>query len=142
MSEYWIVKTGTQRDFFIDFVREELAAGRERSYEIRRETRTVKQNRAMYAVLTRISVALNDAGHEIPHPYEDDFMIPWSKESVKFLLFNPIMTSMFEVSSSSELTRANLSEAISVLLRFIDTKLGVYIAGMEGQLDAEMEVPF
>ena len=49
--EFWLVKNNFQRDQFVEYINSELEAGRERSYEIKKETRTSAQNRALYAVL-------------------------------------------------------------------------------------------
>jgi len=132
--EFWLVKNNFQRDQFVEYIDSELEAGRERSYEIKKETRTSAQNRALYAVLTRIATALNDSGHELKHPFAG-FDIPWSKVSVKELLFNPIMREATSKKSSTELERKELSNCMDALLRGLDQKLGVYVAGLEGELD-------
>ena len=134
MAEFWTVKNDFQAVQFIEYVEGELAAGRERSYEIKKETRTSAQNRALYAVLTRIATALNDSGHELKHPFAG-FDIPWSKVSVKELLFNPIMKEATSKKSSTELERKELSNCMDALLRGLDQQLGVYVAGLEGELD-------
>lgn len=134
MAEYWLVKNGFQLNQFIEYIEGELEAGRERSYEIKKETRTSAQNRALYAVLTRIATALNDSGHELKHPFAG-FDIPWSKVSVKELLFNPIMKEATSKKSSTELDRKELSNCMDALLRGLDQQLGVYVAGLEGELD-------
>lgn len=134
MAEYWLVKNVFQLNQFIEYIKGELEAGRERSYEIKKETRTSAQNRALYAVCTRIAVALNDSGHELKHPFAG-FDIPWSKESVKELLFNPIMREVAGKQSSTKLERKELSLCMDALLRGLDQQLGVYVAGLEGELD-------
>ena len=134
MSEFWLVKNDFQAVQFIEYVEGELAAGRERSYEIKKENRTSAQNRALYAVLTRIATALNDSGHELKHPFAG-FDIPYSKESVKELLFNPIMREVTGKQSSTKLERKELSLCMDALLRGLDQSLGVYVAGLEGELD-------
>jgi hypothetical protein len=136
MAQFWVVKNDFQLQQFLEFVEGELEAGRERSYEIYKETRTSAQNRALYAVFTRLAVALNDAGFEIKHPFAG-FDIPWSKSSVKELLFNPIMKEVTGKGSTTELERRELSECMGALLRGVDQKLGVYVAGLEGELDGQ-----
>ena len=136
MAEFWVVKNDFQRQQFVEFVEGELEAGRERSYEIYKETRTSAQNRALHAVFTRLAVALNEAGFEIKHPFAG-FDIPWSQSSVKELLFKPIMREVTGKGSTTDLERKEVSECMNALLRGVDQKLGVYVAGLEGELDGQ-----
>ena len=132
--EFWVVKNKFQRDHFVNRVDSELEAGREITYALKKETRTNAQNRALHAVCMRIADALNDSGHELKHPFAG-FDIPYSKESVKELLFKPIMREVTGKKSTRKLERKELSLCMDALLRGLDQQLGVYVAGLEGELD-------
>ena len=140
MSEMWIVKDKFMADMFCKFVHEAVSNECIYTYSIKKETRTNQQNRAMYAVFTRLATALNEHGYMLKHPFADDLEVPWCKESIKAVLFDPIMRNLKDqdgnpITSSSQLTGSQLSETIGGLLLGIDLQLGVIVAGLEGQLD-------
>ena len=140
MSETWVVRDQFMADMFCKFVQETIKAEKVYCYSIKKETRTSRQNRAMYAVFTRLATALNESGHMLKHPFADDLEVPWCKESIKSILFDPIMRNLKDedgnpIVSSTQMTGSQLSDTIGGLLMGIDMQLGVIVAGLEGQLD-------
>jgi hypothetical protein len=71
--------------------------------------------------------ALNDAGFEIPHPFKPDLEIPYSEESVKELLYKPIITMYFKVDRSTDLDTEQLSESMTILVDAVNRNTGVYV---------------
>ena len=69
---------------------------------------------------------LNDGGFEIPHPFKPGLEIPYSEESVKELLYKPIITMYFKVLRSSDLSTEQLSESMTILVDAVNRNTGVY----------------
>ena len=89
--------------------------------------RTYRQNRTIHLLFRRMAEALNDAGFEIRHPMKPDLEIPYSEESVKELLYKPIITSYFKVNRSSELNTEQLSESMEILVDAVNRNTGVMV---------------
>ena len=109
-----------------------LSEGRDVFLSEREGTRTTDQNAALHALLRRLAEALNDAGKEMAHPFNPEFHIPWSEVSVKELLLRPIAIAKYDKASTTRLTRAELSEAVEILLGRIAELTGVTVDGLEG----------
>lgn len=119
MGHYWHVKTRDQATAFADWIFNEQEAGRERLFEIIEAHRTTKQNAALHSMFRRLSKRLNDSGFDITHPLNNEIGIPWSEESVKELLFKPVMKSMFNKISTKKLTSEELTKLVDVTLNRI-----------------------
>lgn len=88
--------------------------------------RTDTQNDALHLYFEQIAEALNDAGYDIQKTlaqYKVD--IPWTKESVKELIWRLCQKSMFSKRSTTELDRTReINQIVEVITRFLG-KLGV-----------------
>lgn len=75
-----------------------------------------------------VAEALNDAGFDIEKTlskYNVD--IPWTKESVKTLMWKPVQKSMYAKASTTELDRGHEITAVyEVINRFLG-KLGIHV---------------
>lgn len=127
MSETWTVNSKSTADFFVAYVRDQAEQGVDRVYTVKKETRTTRQNRTLHLLLRRMSEALNDAGFEIPHPFKPDLEIPYSEESVKELLYRPIVNLYFKKKGSSDLSAEQFSESMTVLVDAVNRNTGVYV---------------
>lgn len=127
MAETWTVKDKNTQDFFITYIKDQVEKGIVRVYTIQKADRTYKQNRTIHLLFRRMAKALNDAGYEISHPFKPDLEIPWSEESVKDLLYRPIITSYFKVPRSSHLNTEQLSESMEILVDAVNRNTGVYV---------------
>lgn len=80
--------------------------------------RTLKQNASLWKYCTMLAESLNNAGLEIHMEYLGKSIdVPWTKDSAKERLWNPIMTAMFKVKSSTKLERSQVSAVYEVLSR-------------------------
>ncbi len=70
---------------------------------------------------------LNDSGQDMRKTLKPEIDIPWSMETIKELMFKPIIKAMFNVDSTTELDTKQISEAYEVLNRYTQSKLGVGI---------------
>ena len=72
--------------------------------------------------------ALNDAGYEMKEVLAAKSIdVPWTKESVKEVLFRPIMKAMYEKHSTTELERTEVSDVWDVLNRHLGEHFGVVV---------------
>jgi hypothetical protein len=127
MSETWTVKNKDTAKFFVAYVESQVEQGVDRVYTIRKADRTYRQNRTLHLLFRRMAKGLNEAGHEISHPFKPELEIPWSEHSVKELLYRPIITSYFKLERSSDLDAAQLSESMEILIDAVNRNTGVYI---------------
>ena len=127
MSQSWRVNDKNTASFFIAYIQDQVEQGIDRVYTIQKMDRTYKQNRTIHLLFRRMAEALNEAGFEIAHPFKPSLEIPWSEESVKDLLYKPIITSYFKVDRSSLLDTAQLSESMEILVDAVNRNTGVYV---------------
>ena len=127
MSQTWTVKDKNTAKFFVAYIEDQVEQGIDRVYTIQKMDRTYRQNRTIHLLFRRMAEALNDAGFEISHPFKPDLEIPWSEESVKDLLYRPIITSYFKVDRSSLLDTAQLSESMEILVDAVNRNTGVLV---------------
>ena len=127
MSETWTVKDQNTCKFFVAYVEDQAEQGIDRVYKIQKADRTWRQNNTLHLLFRRMAEALNDAGFEIPHPFKPDLEIPYSEESVKELLYKPIITMYFKVDRSTDLDTEQLSESMTILVDAVNRNTGVYI---------------
>ena len=127
MSETWTVKDQNTCKFFVAYVEDQAEQGIDRVYKIQKADRTWRQNNTLHLLFRRMAKGLNDAGFEIPHPFKPDLEIPYSEESVKELLYKPIITMYFKVDRSTELTTEQLSESMTILVDAVNRNTGVYV---------------
>lgn len=127
MSETWTVKNKDTCKFFVAYVENQAEQGIDRVYKIQKADRTWRQNNTLHLLFRQMAKALNDAGFEIPHPFKPDLEIPYSEESVKELLYKPIITMYFKVDRSSDLDTEQLSESMTILVDAVNRNTGVYV---------------
>jgi hypothetical protein len=127
MSETWTVKDQNTCKFFVAYVEDQAEQGIDRVYKIQKADRTWRQNNTLHLLFRHMAKGLNDAGFEIPHPFKPDLEIPYSEESVKELLYKPIITMYFKVDRSTELDTEQLSESMTILVDAVNRNTGVYI---------------
>jgi hypothetical protein len=127
MSETWTVKDSNTAKFFIAYIESQVEQRIDRVYTIQKMDRTYRQNNTLHLLFRTMAKGLNDAGFEIPHPFKPDLEIPYSEESVKELLYKPIITMYFKVNKSSELDSEQLSESMNILVDAVNRNTGVLV---------------
>ena len=90
------------------------------------EKRTIQQNKALHKYFELVAEALNDAGYDIQktivHAKID---IPWTRESVKEILWRMTQKAMFGKESTTELDKVQeITKIYETLNRFL-AKLGI-----------------
>ena len=112
---------------FCQYVTEQADEGIDRCYSIIRSNRSTRQHNALHLLFRQLATALNDSGFMQKHPFNDEFEIPWSENSIKELFFKPIIKQMYDVESTRKLGTTQLSESANVMIDAINMKLGVFV---------------
>ena len=87
-----------------------------------------QQNKALHLGFQLLADALNDAGYEMKAVLAAKSVdVPWTKESVKEVLFRPIMSAMTEKGSTTELGSVEVNEVWDVLLRHLGENFGINV---------------
>ena len=121
--EAWVVTNKSQAEQLCQFVMENME--KRLTYEIQREQRSKPQNAALHSCLRRLAKGLNNAGYGIAHPLKPDLEIPYTEENCKELLLRPIIQAMYSKSSTSSLTKEEVSKSMDILLNRISELTGV-----------------
>lgn len=105
-----------------------MAETRKRQRAFREMTqRTPQQNKSLHKYFTMLANELNDSGQDMRKTLKPDIEIPWGTESIKEMMFKPIIKAMFNVDSTTDLDTKQISEAYEVLNRHTASKLGVSV---------------
>jgi len=134
-AESWTVKDANGAKLFCEFVHNNLDAGKEITYSIQTLTRSQQQNKAFYAMLTRLATALNDAGIEgPPHLFNSEWRQPWTKALCKACLFDPVIAAAYEKGSSSQLSVDEMSGIVEYILSEISQRFDIHVGGLSGPM--------
>lgn len=88
-------------------------------------TRTPKQNSSIHLYCRELAVRLNESGYDMRKVLKQGVDIPWDEKAVKTHLWKPIQKVMFDIESTTELNRKQVSEVYEVLSRHLAEKTGV-----------------
>ena len=91
--------------------------------------RTTLQNRALHKFFELLADSLNAAGYDLKTTLEaiGNAEVPWSKESIKEVLWRPIMVALINKHSTRELTTSEVDEVYIVVMENISRATGVYV---------------
>ena len=95
----------------------------------------MRQNNAMHLWFRQLAQELNDAGHTMPHPFDNEFELSFTELRVKEILFRPIIEAMYGKSSTSKLTSKELGNAAEELIRYLSEHKGVYVPWPQSMKD-------
>ena len=89
---------------------------------------TRSQQNSLHLGFQLLAEALNDAGLDMQKVFEvKTVSVPWTKESVKEVLFRPIMSAMTQKGSTTEMEIAEVNEVWMVLNRHLGEHFGVTV---------------
>lgn len=94
-----------------------------------KQTRSSQQNRALHLFFTFCSESLNDAGFEFQYRGLKgmDIEIPWTPELFKEMVWKPIQVTLFDITSTTKITTAQINTILDVLIRHF-AKLGLSVS--------------
>ena len=123
----WEVDTREKAKAFCQYVTEQAEQGIPRNYSIIRSNRSTKQHNAIHLLFRQLAEAMNDAGFMQKHPFNEEFEIPWTDNSIKEVFYKPIIRQMYDIESTRKLGTTQLSESANVMIDAINMKLGVFV---------------
>ena len=92
------------------------------------ETRTIKQNASLHKFCELLADSLNSAGYEMKAVLAvKQVDVPWSPESIKEVLWRPIMEAATGKESSAKLDTVEIQNVYQILDRHISTNFGVHV---------------
>lgn len=89
--------------------------------------RTLSQNRALHLWFEFVAAQLNGAGLDMRRTLAQDIEIPWNKDTVKEMLYKPVMEAQTGKDSTTDLTTKELSQVAETITRHLAQKLGIDI---------------
>ena len=103
--------------------------------------RTEQQNKAIHLYCERLGDALNDAGYEIKKVMAVKTAdVPWTKDSVKELLWRPLQEAAVDKHSTTALEVMEVDRVYSILDRHISSNFGVHVEfPSKEQMDANTD---
>jgi len=127
MSEFWEVRNREQAKLFNQFVYEQADQGIDRTYSLVKSNRSTRQHNALHLFFRQMASALNGSGFMQKHPFNEEFEVPWTENSVKELFFKPIIQQMYGIDSTRKLSTTQLSDSANAMIDAINMKLGVFV---------------
>jgi len=106
----------TVQDEVLQFV--QVPGFKDGQYEVdikNMDTRTIKQNSALYLWLTQISNRLNYENIPTTQILKAD--VTWTMEKVKYMFFNPIMEMLYQKKSTTKLNKDEFTLIIDTMIK-------------------------
>lgn len=134
-GESWTVSNENQAKLLSEYIVAQVQAGRIVTYSIEELSRSQQQNRAFWAMLTRLATALNDGGIEgPPHIFNPEWRQPWRKNLCKAVMFDPQIEIVYGKGSSSQLTVEEMSECVEYILAEVSRSFDIHVGGLAGPM--------
>jgi len=89
--------------------------------------RTLKQNASLHLWCELLADTLNESGLTIEKTLTGKAEIPWSKTTVKEILFKQIMKAMYQKDSTADLTTKELQLVSETLIKYLAETHGLVI---------------
>ena len=87
---------------------------------------TAQQRKALHVGFEQIAATLNAAGLDQRKVLKPSVDIPWTKESVKEMIWRPVQEAMLKKKSTTELEKVGeIDEVWDVVMRFLGENHGV-----------------
>lgn len=95
--------------------------------KIKNKQRTHSQNNALHLMFTQLASELNDHGLYMMKVLKHSAEIEWTPETVKVLIWKPLMNAIVNKDSTSAMTRDEVDKVFKVLHKHFNEKLGLNI---------------
>ena len=105
------------------------------------ETRTLQQNKAIHLMNNWIADELNNAGLDIRKVIKPTMEIPWTPTAVKEYIVKPIMKSMYNKDSTTELNKSNkeIEHLYDVIMRNLGQMFGIEYRKFPNEQDRQKQ---
>ena len=128
MGEAWLVNSDRSLENFKNFLDEQYAEHKYLTIQWKTgKQRTQRQNNALQQYCKDLAVALNEAGLDMKKVMKPEVDIPWSKDAMREHLWRPIMTAVTDKTSTTKLTRGEVTEIYDVINRHMAQKHGIVV---------------
>lgn len=126
-GDRFVVSNKQSLDFYIDFVTKQFEDSGYTTYSyVKGKQRTSVQSNALHKYCGDLAKALNDSGQDM-RMVKDDVELPWTKETVKELLWKPIQKAVTGEESTRKVKVGDYSKVYDVLNRHLATTKGVQV---------------
>lgn len=88
--------------------------------------RTLRQNRSLHKGYALIAQALNDSGQDMRTFLKPSVQIPWTMESVKKHIWEPVQNAMLDKESTTQLNTKQVDEIWEVVSKILGER-GVFV---------------
>lgn len=89
--------------------------------------RTLTQNSALHLMFSQLAEELNSQGLDQRKTLKPSVSIPWSKDSVKELLWRPIQEAVVDKESTTDLTTKEIDEVFRIMQIHLHSVVGISI---------------
>jgi hypothetical protein len=89
------------------------------------EKLTRKQQNALHLLFEKMAKELNDCGLDMKKTLKPEIDIPWSKDTIKEMMWKPIQKAQLSKEHTSDLTRKEIDEVYDTINRLLGEKLKV-----------------
>ena len=127
-GQFWKINSEQTLEFFLQRVREMYKEHRylEMQWKVGKQ-RSHSQNNALHLYCHFLAVALNEAGYDMMHFFDEGAEVPWKKMTVKENIWVPIQMALTQKYSTTEAHKLEYVEVYDVLNRHLSTKFGVSV---------------
>ena len=126
-GDRFVVSNKQSLDFYIDFVTKQFEESGYTTYSyVRGKQRTSVQSNALHKYCGDLAKALNDSGQDM-RMVKDDVELPWTKETVKELLWKPIQKAVTGEESTRKVKVDDYEKVYDVLNKHLATNKGIMV---------------
>jgi len=96
--------------------------------EKKTKQRTGQQNKALHLYCELLAETMNDAGYDqrlVMPKMKEGFLVPWTQESVKRVMWHSIQKTMFDEESTKKLTTEQVSDVYRVIDKWTSENLNI-----------------
>ena len=121
----YVIDSIEEFDRVVDLMREAYIINKSVSAEIKDETRTSQQRKAIEVYCSIMAGKLSGSGKDIMTTMKQDACIPWTQPLFKALVWHPIQLAMFNIKSTTQLSTSQVSKVYEVINRHMGENHGV-----------------
>lgn len=127
-GEHYICRNERELENFIEHARKYYKKKNYAVFTYRNNQHiTMNQHNSIYKYCDMLAMSLNESGNDMKKVFDSNFDIPWTKTSVKELIWNVVQEAMFGTTSIRELERDKVTQVYDVINRKISQKTGVFV---------------
>ena len=130
MTDKWVVNSDNTKAAFLKHMSDMYDQHKYLTVEIRKgKPRTGQQNNALHLYLSRLSVAMNEAGLDMKQVLSHHDLIPWDVKGLnaKEKLWKPIQEALLGVESTTKPKASEYAEIYDTLNSFMSREYGLSI---------------